>query len=105
MVDLSRSTVDEVVARVRRALGERQYQPNHYSINTLRDLELASRVRIVVLAEHPEVRVRAASGTIVVETRNTVRNRRGRAEAIKELAGTVDGVEYVEVHALRTGEV
>ena len=48
--------------------------------------------------------MRATSGTIVVEARANMRGRRGKAEAIKELAGAVEGVGYVEVRAARAGE-
>ncbi len=105
VVDLSETSVEQVGASIAQLLGERKYQPVHYSIGTLRDLELASRVRVALLDHHTDWRVRACDGTVVVEVRAGRRAKRAQAESIKELARTVEGVEYVEVHALRASEV
>ncbi len=98
--DLGDSTVGDVAEAVDQLRGERRVQPVHYSISALRDLELASRVRVALLADHPNARVRATSGTIVVETRLGRRDKQAKIEAVKQLVSTVEGVDYVEVHTM-----
>ena len=71
-----------------------------YSIKCMEDLELASRVRAALLERFPDVRVRANGGTLVVETTALKREKRKRAKAIKEIAGSIPRVEYVEVHVI-----
>ena len=78
----------------------RRFHPMTYSIKCLQDLELASRVRAALMERFPDVRVRARSGTLVVETTALKREKRKRAQAIKEITGKIPGVEYVEVHVI-----
>jgi hypothetical protein len=54
----------------------------------------------LLMAHYPDVRVRADGTTVVVETNALKREKRKRAEKIKELAGRVPGVDYVEVHVI-----
>jgi predicted TIM-barrel fold metal-dependent hydrolase len=76
----------------------RKFQPMTYSIKCLRNKELASRVRMALIERFPDVRVQADGSTIIVETKAIKREKQKKTEAIKELAGGVEGVGYVEVH-------
>ncbi|MBW1780034.1 MAG: cytidylate kinase family protein [Deltaproteobacteria bacterium] len=100
VISLSQIDRDEAVKIITETVAYRRFNPMTYSIKCLNDLELASRVRAVLLARFPDVRVRARSGTLVVETTALKREKRKRAQAIKEIAGKIPGVEYIEVHVI-----
>ena len=98
VISLSQIDPDEAVKTIADMTVYRKFQPMTYSIKCLRDKELASRVRIALMERFPDVRVQADAGTIVVETKAIKREKQKRTEAIKELAGGITGVGYVEVH-------
>ena len=98
VISLSQIDPDEAVKTIAAMTAYRKYQPMTYSIKCLKDKELASRVRIALIERFPGVRVQADGNTIVVETKAIKREKQKRTEAIKELAGGVEGVGYVEVH-------
>ena len=62
-------------------------------------LALAARVRAELLKSMADVSVQARDGSVVVSTRASSRQKRKKVETIKQLAGQVQGVGYVEVHA------
>ena len=100
VISLSQIDRDEAVKIITDTVSYRRFHPMTYSIKCLQDLELASRVRAALLERFPDVRVRARSGTLVVETTALKREKRKRAQAIKEITGKIPGVEYVEVHVI-----
>ncbi len=93
--------LEEVAREVVRMAGDPRYRRVTYSQHALQDLELASRVRVLLLPEHPDALVRVTSGTVVVEIRPALRNTRRKVEEIKRLVGSERGVDYVEVHVAR----
>ena len=100
VISLSQIDSGEAVKIIRETVGYRRFKPMTYSIKCMQDIELASRVRATLLERFPDVRVRADGTTLVVETRALKREKRKKAEAIKELAGNIPGVDYVEVHVI-----
>lgn len=98
IISLSQIDPDEAVKTIADMAGYRKFQPMTYSIKCLKDKELASRVRVVLMERFPDVRVQADGSTVVVETKAVKREKRKRTESIKELAGAVEGVGYVEVY-------
>ena len=100
VISLSQIDRDEAVKIITDTVSYRRFHPMTYSIKCLQDLELASRVRAALMERFPDVRVRARSGTLVVETTALKREKRKRAQAIKEITGKIPGVEYVEVHVI-----
>jgi len=98
VISMGQIDPDEAVKTIADMAGYRKFQPMTYSIKCLKDKELASRVRVVLMERFPDVRVLADGSTVVVETKAVKREKRKRTEAIKELAGGVEGVGYVEVH-------
>jgi cytidylate kinase len=99
-ISLSQIDADEAVKIIGETITYRRFNPMTYSIKCLQDLELAARVRAALLEHFPNVKVQANSGTLVIETTALKREKRKRAEAIKAIAGKIQGVEYVEVHVL-----
>jgi cytidylate kinase len=55
-------------------------------------------VRSALMRNFPDVRVQARDGTVVVEIKALKREKQKKAKAIKEIAGKISGVHYVEVH-------
>lgn len=100
VISLSQIDQAEAVKIITETAGYRRFEPMTYSIKCMQDLALASQVRAALLDRFPDVRVRANRGTLVVETTALSREKQKRAKAIKELAGKVPGVEYVEVHVI-----
>ncbi|MCJ7685940.1 MAG: cytidylate kinase-like family protein [Desulfobacteraceae bacterium] len=98
VINLSQIDPDEAVKTIADMTAYRKFQPMTYSSKCLKDKELASRVRLVLMERFSDVRVQADGSTIVVETKAIKREKQKRTEAIKELAEGVEGVGYVEVH-------
>lgn len=98
VISLSQIDRDEAVSIISETVGYRRFSPMTYSVNCLQDLELAARVRATMLQRFPDVRVQARSGTLVVETAALKREKRKRVNTIREIAGAIPGVRYVEVH-------
>lgn len=100
VISLSKIDQDEAVKIIKETISYRRFRPMTYSIKCIRDIELASRVRSVLLESIPDVRVRANSGTLVIETTALKREKQKRSNRIREIAGNIPGVEYVEVHVI-----
>ncbi len=98
VISLNQIDPDEAVNTIADMTASPKFQPMTYSIKCLRDKELAARVRVVLMERFPDIRVHADGSTVIVETKSIKREKRKRTLAIKELAGGVEGVNYVEVH-------
>jgi cytidylate kinase len=98
VINISQITPEEAVGMITTATGYRKFKPMTYSIKCMQDRELASRVRSALLRNFPDVRVQARDGTVVVEIKALKREKQKKAKAIKEIAGKISGVHYVEVH-------
>ena len=98
MISLSQIDPDEAVKIITETVKSSRFQPMTYSQKCLKDLELASRVRVLLLEQFPSSRVYANGGNLVIETLGLKREKQKRETAIRELALKVEGVEYVEVH-------
>jgi cytidylate kinase len=98
VISLSQIDCDEAVRTITETARYPRFRPMTYSMKCLKDKELATKVRGVLIAHYPDVRVRADGTTVVVVTNALKRQKRIRAEKIKELAAGIPGVDYVEVH-------
>lgn len=88
----------EAVRTITGASEYRKFQVMTYSMKCLNDLALAARVNVALLKSMTDVNVQARDGAVIVYVRTLRRQKRKTVETIKELAGRVDGVSYVEVH-------
>jgi cytidylate kinase len=100
VISLSQIDIHEAVGTIAETARYPRFRPMTYSIKCMKDKELATKVRGLLMAHYPDVRVRADGTTVVVETNALRREKRKRAEKIKELAGRIPGVDYVEVHVI-----
>ena len=98
VINLSSITPDEAVERIVEASSRRKFKPMTYSVRCLKDLELASRVRVALFRLFPGAAVQADGSTVVVETAALSREKEKIAETIRRLARDIPGVDHVEVH-------
>lgn len=100
VINLGQIDPDEAVSTIAGAVGYRKFQPMTYSIKNLAESALAAKVKAKLLTSMTDVRVEARDGRVKVTSKALKRERQKKAAAIKELAGAVDGVEFVEVHLI-----
>lgn len=100
VINLTQIDPDEAVNAVSQAVAYRKFTPNTYSIHSLADLALAAKVKAVLSASQTDFSVNARDGRVVVTAKAMKRERQKKAAAIKELAGGIEGVQFVEVHLI-----
>lgn len=100
VINLEQINPDESVKTISGAVGYRKFQPMTYSTKNLAECALAAKVKTRLLDEMNEVRVQVRDGRVVVTSKAFKRERQKKAAAIKEIAGAVEGVEFVEVHLI-----
>jgi cytidylate kinase len=100
VINLDQIDPDEAVGTIAGAVGYRKFQPMTYSVRSLAEIALAARVKAKLLESLTDVRVEARGATVVVTSKALKRERQKKAARIKELAGAVEGVEFVEVHLI-----
>ncbi|MDY6830429.1 MAG: cytidylate kinase family protein [Thermodesulfobacteriota bacterium] len=98
VVSLDQIDPVEAVRTIVGASAYRKFQSMTYSTKCLTDLALAAQVRAALLKSMSDMQVQARDGSVVVTTRALNRRKRETVEAIKQLAGQIPGVGYVEVH-------
>jgi cytidylate kinase len=100
VVNLEQIDPDEAVRTIAGAAAYRKFKPMTYSIKTLAENALAAKVKTKLLETLSDVRVQARDGRVVVTSKALKRERQKKAATIKEVAGQVEGVEFVEVHLI-----
>lgn len=80
----------------------RKFRPTTYSRKLLRDLLLASRVRMALLEDYPNIEVRADGDKAIVHVKCSKRQKQKVAEAIKAIVAEAADVKLVEVHAVQS---
>jgi len=107
VINLDQIDPAEAVKTITGAAEYRKFQFMTYSMKCLSDLALAAKVNGALLESMEDIRVQARDGSVVVLTRASSRQKRKKIESIKELAGSVEGVSYVEVHVKKNilGEI
>ncbi len=100
VINLGQIDPDEAVRTIAGAAAYRKFKPMTYSIKSLAENTLAAKVKTKLLATLNDIRVQARDGKVVVTSKALKRERQKKAAAIKELAGQVEGVEFVEVHLI-----
>lgn len=101
VISLSALEPDKAVEIICDAAGYPKFQPMTYSRKCLADKVLASKVREILMARFPDIRVQANDGTVVAQLQALKRHQRRRQEEVRRMACQVPGVEYLEVHVIR----
>jgi cytidylate kinase len=83
------------------AAGYSKFQAMTYSRKYLADKLTASRVVQKLMHRFPDITVHVSDGTVVARLQSLKKDQRKKQEAVRELAGQVSGVNYVEVHVVR----
>jgi hypothetical protein len=72
-----------------------------YSLACMRNVELAHRVRAALIDLDVDIDVQADGGKLRVRTRDSGRSTNKRVEEIRQRAMALDGVEHVDVVAIK----
>lgn len=100
VINMGQIDPDEAAKTIAGAAGYRKFQPMTYSVKSLSEIALAARVKAKLLASLADIRVQVRDGRVVVTTKALKRERQKKAAMIKEIAGAIEGVEFVEVHLI-----
>jgi Cytidylate kinase-like family len=98
VINLDQIQIDEVVNTLAATLEYPRFKAMTYSKNNLVDQALAARVKNALLKSLTDIHVQANNGTVIVTTSSVKRERSKKIEKIKEIAGQVNGIGYLEVH-------
>ncbi|MCK9174418.1 MAG: cytidylate kinase-like family protein [Desulforhopalus sp.] len=101
VINLGQIDPDEAVKTITHAAAFRKFQVMTYSIKCLANLALSARVTAVLLETMSDIRVESNDGSVVIFGKASNRNKLSKITKIKELAGKVKGVNFVEVHVKR----
>jgi len=100
VIKLSQIDTDRAVEILTETIGDRRFQPMTYSRKKMEDVALESRAKAVLLERFPDIRVQALHGRLIVQAMALKRDKQKKAAAIKEVAGQIPGVGYVEVQVI-----
>ncbi len=98
VINLGQIDPDEAAATIAKAVGYRKFEPMTYSRKCLANLLLAAKVKTRLLETMSDIDVQSRDGRVIVTTKALRRDKQKKTLAIKELAGSVEGVNFVEVH-------
>jgi len=98
VINLDQIDPAEAVETITGAAQYRKFQVMTYSMKCLSDLALAANVNVILINTMTDISVQARDGSVIVETKAGSRQKRKKIGTIKELAGNIEGVRYVEVH-------
>lgn len=98
VINIDQINPEEAVTTISSTMGYTRFKPMTYSINSLADRALAAKVKNTLLKSMTDIHVHAQNGTVVVTTTSLKREKKKKIETIKEIAGEIDGIGYLEVH-------
>lgn len=92
---------EDAIETIVSAANHKKYQPNTYSINCMKNIELSCRVEAALFDRDPSVEVVSDKGNVYVYTKYLKRKNQKQGLEFKEEILKIDGVEHVEVYADR----
>lgn len=98
VINLGQIDRNKAVKIITDTVVDRKFKPITYSLNSMEDIEMESRVKAVLFEHFPDIKVCAKKGTVVVETKGFKFKKEKKCNSIKELAGKLPGVINMEVH-------
>lgn len=96
-LDVTKTGQDRCVDVIADLVRDVRFQPITYSRNTLRDKELASRIRAALITEYPDVRVHARDGNVSIDAGALKKKKPDLLMALKQEMEGIEGVSYVEI--------
>jgi len=97
VVDLTDSGLDGTCKAIVETTREDRFRSVTYSIKTLRDHELACRVRATLIKDYPDVAVTARDGEVRIEAKPLARDKGKKASAARSLVLGLEGVTHVRL--------
>jgi len=98
VICLNQIEQERAVKIINETVTDRKFQRMTYSRKLVEDEVLTSRVQAALVHRYPEVRVKAREDTVVLHLPKVAFRWRKKAEAIKQIANEISGVNYIEVH-------
>lgn len=97
-INLNNIDLDDAIKLIEETIAYRRFKTMTYSIKCIEDIALVSRARTVLIKRFPDIRIQASNGKLVVTLLSLRREKKKKAEIIKEMTKDIKGVDYVEVH-------
>lgn len=95
VINLTRIGFDSACKTIGHTARDVQFRPVTYSIRTIRDHELACRIRARLIKDYPDVEVTARGGEVSIRSRPLARDKKNRASSVRSLVLGMEGVTYV----------
>ncbi len=94
-INLTDRGIDGACRVIGETAGEIRFQPVTYSVKSLSDNELASRVRADLVPELGLVPVKARDGEITIDAKALSLRKKRKIDSIRSMVSRMDGVSYV----------
>ncbi|MEW6235072.1 MAG: cytidylate kinase family protein [Candidatus Omnitrophota bacterium] len=98
IIDVSRIGVDETVEQIAEAAREKKYQPMTYSMQCIRNKELAYRATACLIDLDPEIRAHSEEGAVFVHAKTMGRAKEKNQALIRERLEAFPDVKKIEIH-------
>jgi len=98
VINLDQIKPSEAVTTISATVDYPRFKPMTYSRNNLTDRALGAKVKNLLLNSLSDIHVHAQNGTVVVTTTSLKREKTKKIAAIKEIAGNIEDIGYLEVH-------
>jgi cytidylate kinase len=95
VVNVSELGVEGAARTIEETVREVRFKPVTYSRNTIRDQELACRVRAELIGEVNDVVVTARDGEVTIQSKVLSRRKLSRVSPLRDKVLAVEGVSYV----------
>jgi len=95
IINLTQIGVDSACNTIAQTARDVQFRPVTYSIRTMRDHELACRIRARLIKDYPDVEVASRDGEVSIRARSLARDKRNRTSSVRSLVLGMEGVTHV----------
>ncbi|MFC1798792.1 AAA family ATPase [Thermodesulfobacteriota bacterium] len=89
---------EDAIETIVSTASHKKYQPNTYSINCMKNIELSCRIEAALFDKDPSVEVISDKGSVYVYTKYLKRKNHRQGLEFKEEIMKIEGVEHVEIY-------
>lgn len=97
VIDLKTSEPDNVIEQISFESLSSRYNASTYSVNCLKNIELASRVKAALIDIDHDIAVRANRGSVFIHTKVSDSGRERQISAINMAAENISGIKGIEI--------
>jgi len=97
VINLSEIDTRQAVQRIVDTARDVKFQPITYSVKSLEDQALASRIRALLVDRYSDVSVQARDGDVSVQAKGLKREKKDKLVALRKELEEVEGVRHVEL--------